>query len=288
MKTEKKIHNSPDHYQNYKLMEIALLHGVAYLTFNNPPINVLDAVLISELKDFAEKVASDRSVKVIVFQSSNPEFFIAHGDMNFVTDPASFISLADSEGDPLLNPMQQLHERLGSLPQVTIAKLSGFARGGGNELAMALDMRFAVSGKTWLAQPEVLMGIIPGGGGTQYLSRLAGRSRALEVILGAELLDSATAEKYGIINRAIPEEEIDAFVSTLAARMASLLPGVIDAAKKAVNAAFHSTNGISEESAMLGRLFGEPAAAARMIASMEKGAQTVEGERHLEQILNSI
>lgn len=132
------------------------------------------------------------------------------------------------------------------------------------------------------------MGIIPGGGGTQYLSKLAGRSRALEVILGAELHDSATAEKYGIINRAIPEEEIDSFVSTLATRMASLLPGVIDAAKNAVNAAFHNTNGITTESNMLGKVFGEPAAAARMIASMEKGAQTIEGERQLEKILNNI
>ncbi|MDY0986674.1 enoyl-CoA hydratase/isomerase family protein [Flavobacterium sp. CFBP9031] len=288
MNTEKEIHNKPAQYQNYKLMEVELLHGVAYLTFNNPPINVLNAVLISELKEFAEKVALDNLVKVIVFQSSNPEFFIAHGDMNFVTDPASFMNLADSKGDPLLNPMQQLHERLRNLPQITIAKLSGFARGGGNELAMALDMRFAVSGKTWLAQPEVLMGIIPGGGGTQYLSKLAGRSRALEVILGAELHDSATAEKYGIINRAIPEEEIDSFVSTLATRMASLLPGVIDAAKNAVNAAFHNTNGITTESNMLGKVFGEPAAAARMIASMEKGAQTIEGERQLEKILNNI
>ena len=149
-------------------------------------------------------------------------------------------------------------------------------------------MRFAVAGKTWLGQPEVLIGIIPGGGGTQYLSKLSGRARALEVILGAELLDTATAEKYGVINKAIPEEEIDSYIDTLATRIASLLPGVIGAVKNAVDAAFQNTNGITTESAMLGKVFGEPAAAAKMILAMEKGGQTVEGEHKLEEILNSI
>ncbi|WP_174238680.1 enoyl-CoA hydratase/isomerase family protein [Pedobacter sp. L105] len=283
-----KTENNTGNYQNYHSMKVELRHGVAYLTFDNPPINVLDGNLISDLKEFAGAVASDESVKVIVFQSSNPAFFLAHGDINFVTNPESIMKLADPEGDPALNPMQQLHERLRNLPQVTIARLSGFARGGGNELAMALDMRFAVAGKTWLSQPEVLMGIMPGGGGTQYLSKLAGRARALEVILGAELLDSVMAEKYGIINRAIPEEEIDPYIETLATRIASLLPGVIDAAKNAVDAAFQNTNGITTESLMLGKLFSEPAAASKMLAAMEQGAQTFEGEHRLEEILNRI
>lgn len=285
MNTEKENNSL---YQNYNAMKVELRNGVAYVIFDNPPLNVLDGNLISDLAAFAKEVSLSESVKVIVFQSNNPDFFLAHGDMNFVTHPESLMSLVDAEGDPSLNPMQQLHERLRNLPQITIAKLSGFARGGGNELAMALDMRFAVAGKTWLGQPEVLMGIIPGGGGTQYLSKLAGRSRALEVILGAGLLDSATAERYGIINRAISEEEIDSFIETLANRIASLLPGVIGAAKNAVDAAFHHTNGIVTESMMLGKLFGEPAAAARMLAAMEKGAQTVEGEHRLEEILNSL
>lgn len=288
MSAEKDSMVSVSPYQNYSAMKVDLRHGVAYLTFDNPPINVLDAKLISDLIGFAREVAADEAVKVIVFQSSNPDFFLAHGDMNFVTNPASLMDLADAEGDPALNPMQQLHERLRNLPQVTIARLAGFARGGGNELAMALDMRFAVAGKTWLGQPEVLMGIIPGGGGTQYLSKLSGRARALEVILGAELLDTATAEKYGVINKAIPEEEIDSYIDTLATRIASLLPGVIGAVKNAVDAAFQNTNGITTESAMLGKVFGEPAAAAKMILAMEKGGQTVEGEHKLEEILNSI
>lgn len=275
-------------FQNYSKIKVDFRKGVAYLTFDNPPLNVLDAKLIAELFDFSKKIAVNEETKVIVFQSSNPEFFIAHGDINFITDPEPFIKLADPEGDPSLNPMQQLHERLHNLPQVTIAKLSGYARGGGNELAMALDMRFAVSGKTWLAQPEVLMGIIPGGGGTQYLSRLTGRSRSLEVILGAELFDSATAEKYGIINRAVNQDEIDCFIETLAERIASLAPGIINAAKIAVDAAFTITNGIRVESNMLGKLFSEPAAVSRMVAALKAGAQTIEGERRLEQILNSI
>ena len=136
--------------------------------------------------------------------------------MRFITDPASIVRFVDEANPSPLNAMQELHEQLCTLPQVTIAKIAGLARGGGNELLMALDMRFAASGRTGLAQPEVLMGIIPGGGGTQYLTRLVGAPRALEAILGAALFDAELAERYGWINRALPAEELDGFVATLA------------------------------------------------------------------------
>lgn len=273
-------------YPAYKALLLNLSDGVAFLTFNNPPLNILDAELIAALSHFSKLVKDDEAVRVIVFQSADAEFFLAHGDINFVTNPSSFLNLSDPEGDTRLNPMQQLHERLRALPQLTIAKLSGYARGGGNELAMALDMRFAKAGKTWLGQPETLMGIIPGGGGTQYLTKLVGRARALEIILGGELLDSHLAERYGVINREIPENELDSFVDTLARRVASLPPGVLAAAKAAIHAAAPAPDALALENEMLGKVFSAPAATERLLAAVKAGAQTREGELRLEDILN--
>jgi enoyl-CoA hydratase/carnithine racemase len=117
-------------------------------------------------------------------------------------------------------------------PQVTIAKLEGLARGGGAEFVAAMDMSFAAIGRAGLAQCEALMGIIPGGGATQYLSQRMTRGRVLEVILGAELVDAQLAERYGWVNRALPANELDAFVNRLANNIAALSEGVIEKKKK--------------------------------------------------------
>ena len=172
---------------------------------------------------------------------------------------------------------------------MTIAKLAGLARGGGSELAMALDMRFAAVGRSGLAQFETLTGIIPGGGGTQYLPRLVGCPRALEAILGGGLFDAELAERYGWINRALPAGELDGFVDALARRIAALPSGVVAAAKSAVDGAVGPLpEGLSEENELLGRVFQEPVAGERTRAALEAGAQTREGERDLEGLLNGI
>ncbi|MBC8085142.1 MAG: enoyl-CoA hydratase/isomerase family protein [Hymenobacter sp.] len=281
---------STQSYSGYTAIHVAIEAGVATVTIDHPPLNVLDAVLMTELNRFAGTVRTDEQVRVLVFQSADPEFFIAHGDMNFINDPQSFaqLVLGDDDGTPL-NPMQKLHERFRTLPQVTIAKLAGLVRGGGSEFLLALDMRFAAIGKAGLAQPEVLMGIIPGGGATAYLPPLAGRARTLEIILGAELFDAELAERYGWVNRALPAEALDGFVETLARRIAALPPGVAAAAKAAVDAA----NGplapaLVAENELLGQVFVAPAATERTRAALKIGAQTREGERDLEQLLNSI
>ncbi len=277
-------------YANYKSLKISADSGVAYVTINHPPLNVLDAILMTDLHHFASAVQNDTSVRVIVLQSADAEFFIPHGDMNFVTNPESFTKLsADYDADDLLNPMQKLHEQWRALPQVTIAKIAGFARGGGSEFVMAMDMRFGAIGKMGLAQPEVLMGIIPGGNGTVQLPRLMGRARSLEVILGAELFDAELAERYGWINRALPANEIDEFINVLAKRIAKLAPGVINAAKSAVDATIGlQTKGLIEENALLGKVFSAPAATHLIINALKAGAQTREGERNLEGLLNKL
>jgi enoyl-CoA hydratase/carnithine racemase len=119
------------------------------------------------------------------------------------------------------------HERTRRLPQITIGKLSGLARGGGSECLMALDMRFAAEETAGLAQ-KGLTGIISGAGATAYLPHIVGRPRALEIILGADLFDANTAERCGWINRAMPRAEFDGFVAALSRRIAGLAPGVLE------------------------------------------------------------
>ncbi|MFP7833549.1 enoyl-CoA hydratase/isomerase family protein [Marisediminicola sp. LYQ134] len=278
-------------YENFEAIRVAVDGGVATVTLDNPPVNVEDAKLVRDLTQFARTVATDSSVQVIVYQSANPDFFAAHADNGWMFDPSGLVALADPDGDPGLNPLQQLHERLRTLPQVTIAKLRGRLRAGGAELAMTADMRFAVAGETWLSQPESLMGIFPGGGGTQYLNRLVGRARGLEIALSGELYDSATAERYGWINREIPAQFLDAWVSTVARRIAALPAGVAAAAKEAFDAAEASgpVPDLREEAKAHSKVYpSPPSVVERVRVLMAHGGQQPIGEIDLEGTLRSI
>lgn len=270
----------------FSAIQVRVVSGVATVTIDNPPLNVLDVQLIQDLRRFVASVRDDDGIRVVVIQSADPEFFVAHGDSNVVTSPDLMAQAAEGFETGDLNYMQVLHESLRTLPQVTIAKLAGFARGGGLELAMALDMRFAAIGKAQLSQPEALIDIAPGGGGSQYLTRLAGRARALEIILGGALIDAELAERYGLVNRALPADELDDFVDTLAQRIARLVPGVIEAATTSIDAAFSLPikEGLAVENAQLMSLF-TPAAAQRTIHLLARGLQTRDGEKALEKIL---
>jgi enoyl-CoA hydratase/carnithine racemase len=281
-------------YTDLNGLRVRVDRGVAYLAIDNPPLNLLDGVLLPSLRRFVQAVRDDLDVRVIVFESADPDFFIAHGDMRFIAEPASVVAatdavLAAAPDVPIpstLNMMAAVHEEIRALPQLTIGKIAGFARGGGNELLMALDMRFAAVGKSGQSQPEALMGIIPGGGGTQYMTALIGRARALELILGAELVDAELAEKYGLVNRALPASDLDSFVGELALRIASLRPGVIAAAKKAVSASRTPISpeglGIENEASM--SLFTADSAHLAQ-QQLRAGVQTREGERNLEGLL---
>ncbi|QPZ39339.1 enoyl-CoA hydratase/isomerase family protein [Paramicrobacterium chengjingii] len=278
-------------YSEYGTLLVRAESRIAWVTIDNPPVNTLDAALAGDLRRFADEAASDDGLDVIVFQSANPEFFSAHADFEWSFDPGSLTALVDADADPALNPLQQLNERLRTLPQVTIAKLRGYARAGGAELAMAADMRFAAADRTWLSQPESLMGIFPGGGGTQYLNRLVGRARALEIVLGAELFDTTVAERYGWINRAMPDESLDAFVDALARRIAGLPKGVTAAAKEALDAAEASgfVPYLAEEAAAHAKVYPSPDdVVERLRVVMDHGGQTRDGELRLERLLESV
>jgi enoyl-CoA hydratase/carnithine racemase len=273
-------------YDNWSAISVDIEHGVATVTIDNPPLNLLDGKLISDLRRFAARVREDDTVRAIVFQSADPEFFIAHGDMRFLTDPA-MLAPDDTLPPGTSNAIQALNEEIRSLPQITIGKIRGFARGGGNEFLMALDMRFAAIGRSGQAQPETLQGIYPGGGGTQYMTALIGRPRALELILGGDLANAELAERYGLVNRAMPDDELDGFVTTLARRIAALGPVIIGIVTAAVDAADSATPDLVAESSLAARLsFPEVVAFARK--QLEAGVQTRAGELRLEELLNEL
>ncbi len=152
-------------------------------------------------------------------ESADPEFFIAHADVKLI------LALpADSPPPTGPSPFHQMVDRFRTMPKATIAKLEGICRGGGSELALSMDMRFAALGRAVLGQPEVAVGILPGGSGTQRLPRLVGRARALEIALGAADFPADRAERYGWVNRALPPDELGPFVADLARRIASFPP----------------------------------------------------------------
>lgn len=275
----------------YTALHVTRDGAVATVTLDNPPINTIDKALAADLIHVVRGAEDDPDLRVIILESADPEFFSAHADINWMFDPGELMALADDEGDPNLNPLQQLHERFRALPQITIAKLRGRLRAGGAELAMAADMRFAARGRTWLAQPETRMGIFPGGGGTQYLTRLLGRARALEVVLGAELFGADLAERYGWINRAVAPDELDAFVDRLAHRIAALPPGVAEAATNAIDAAEASgpVPNLAEEARAHAKVYPAPQAVIeRMRRAVAAGAQTRDGEIDLEGLFDRL
>lgn len=284
-------------YDNLPGLRITASDGVATVTLDHPPLNLMDGVLLPSLRGFVNRVRRDESVRVIVFESADPEFFSAHGDMGYLTDPdalsaATRAAIAAAEDTPVpdgMNILQALSEEVHDLPQVTIGKLSGFARGAGNELLMYLDMRFAAIGLSGQSQTEALMGILPGGGGTVHMTRLAGRARALELILGGELVDAELAERYGLVNRALPAAELDGFVSELAGRIARLGSEVVSAIKAAVNAmapAIPRAAYAVENDGLMATM--GPDVTRRAHELLAAGIQTREGELEHERIVNSI
>jgi enoyl-CoA hydratase/carnithine racemase len=260
--------------------------GVASITIDNAPVNVLDVPLMSEMRQALLSLREDRDTRVIVFQSADPEFFIAHVDMALIDEPDAFDELA-RDAPQGLNPFQAFGELVREQPQVTIVKLAGLARGGGAEFVAAADMSFAAKESAGLAQCEALIGITPGGGATQYLSSRMTRGRALEAILGADLFDASTAERYGWINRAVPDAELDQFVHRLALRIANLPEGVIAAAKKAFPPQ-DLRDGFKREHEAWKGLFQRPAAEKLIRGGLRAGAQTRAGEKDLENILRGL
>src|SRR6266567_4756205 len=187
------------------------------VVFDYPPFNIVDASIFEALQDLLVRMDASPSLRVVMFESANPEFYLAHFDL---TGKAGNITTAvGPSGLPILT---DTFVRLTKSPVVSIAKIRGRVRGVSSEFVLACDMRFASRENTLLGQPEVGVGVNPGGGGTERLPLLVGRGRALEIVLGANDFDGDTAERYGYVNRALPDAELDGFVDALARRSASI------------------------------------------------------------------
>jgi enoyl-CoA hydratase/carnithine racemase len=258
-------------YVDYQALRIRVAEGVARATMDHPPINLLDLTLILELDRFGREVETDDSVRVVVLDSADPEFFAAHADVSLI----QALPQDDTERHAEPGAFQAMVDRFRTMPKATIAVIEGIARGGGSELALSMDMRFAALGRAVLGQPEVAVGIIPGGSGTQRLHRLIGRGRALEVILGCGDFDAVTAAQWGYVNRALPDAELRPFVDALAARIASFPAHAIALAKSAVDAALPDPiEGLLTEDQLFRATLGDPEANLRMEAFMASGGQT--------------
>jgi enoyl-CoA hydratase/carnithine racemase len=258
--------------------------GIVVVTIDHPPINLLDVAMMTDLARLEAEVRADETVRVVVFRSADPEFFVAHADLELIRTLPRTPQPAPTE----LGFFHALLERWRTLPVVTIAEIDGIARGGGSELALSLDLRFASLEGAVLAQPEVALGIIPGGSGTQRLGRFAGRARALEIVLGCDDFDATTAAAYGWVNRALPRAELRPFVDRLAARIASYPREAVRLAKEAVDAAAPAfTAGLLAEQTAWDVTMTDPELDARFDAALAAGAQTRAGERDLDAILTA-
>src|SRR5580692_4909438 len=201
------------------------------VTLNHPPLNVFGPESIPQLNEVVTALEIDKEVKVVVFDSAVEGFFLTHYD--FLAKIEDTTSL--TPGPTGLSPLPDTLVRLSRAPVVSIASICGRATGVGSELALACDMRFASLERAILSQFEVGAGLVPGGGPMARLPRLIGRGRALEVLLGADDISGDLAERYGYVNRALPDAELDAFVGALATRIASFDRRAIAAAKKLVD-----------------------------------------------------
>jgi enoyl-CoA hydratase/carnithine racemase len=200
-------------------------------TFDNPPLNLLDPEVGSELRDLINQMENNKELKVIVFDSADTDFYIGHVD---IVRACEFPTHVEPTG---LRILPDFLQRLAHLPVISIASIRGRARGIGAEFVEGLDIRFGSREKMILSQIEVGSALIPGSGGSVYLPLLVGRSRALEIIAGSEDYDADTAELYGWINRAIPDAELDDFVDRFAHRVSMFDKEALTVAKKLVNQA---------------------------------------------------
>ena len=215
-------------------LETLNVHTVGAVLFAEiaaPPMNLLGPELVRDLVSLIQRAEADDTVQVLVFKSADPDYFISHVDLTGSPSTAAEAAKLTGEASIAL-----LFRHLSASRLVTIAQIEGRVRGAGSEFVLACDMRFAARESAIFGQFEPAFGTIPGGGAAQYLARLMGRARALEVMLSAEDYDAELAERYGWINRALPADELGDFVGSLARRIAGFPAAGHVAVKDRVNA----------------------------------------------------
>jgi enoyl-CoA hydratase/carnithine racemase len=239
-----------------------------------PPMNLLGPELVRDLVSLIQRAEADDEVRVVVFSSADPEYFISHVDLTRIAEYRQEAARLTGEASIAL-----LFHHLSASHVVTIAQIEGRVRAAGSEFVLACDMRYAARETAIFAQFEPAFGELPGGGAAQHLTRLMGRGRALEVMLSAADYDAELAERYGWINRALPAAELGGFVSTLAHRIAGFPAAAHAAVKDRVNAiALAPAADFRRDSDLFAAGVREPEAQARIEAAMQRGLQTRDAE----------
>lgn len=246
-------------------------NGVLWATFDNPPVNLIDERLVTDLVALLDATDTDGDVRVVVFRSADPDFFISHVDLKRI---AQYTAAAAMSGGPDDVSLGALFRRLSEARPVTIALLEGRARGAGAEFLYACDMRFASLERAVIGQIEVGTGVFTGAGAVQHLVRLAGRGQAMQMILGSEDVDAREAERIGVVNKALPDEELPSHVERLAERIAGFPEAAVRLAKRRINAAgLAPKEDVHVDGSMFQVLAGDSAVAARVGALMQRGLQ---------------
>lgn len=248
--------------------------GVADVVIDHPPTNLVDGAFIGALSQLLDELEADDAIRVVVFSSADPDFFLMHGDVHGI--------LAIPSGEPLRasvpNVAAALFERIHRSPLVSIGAVDGAARGGGAEFLSALDLRYG-SERAVLGQPEVAMGILPGAGGTARLPHLLGRSRALDVMLSGRDVSADEAMHIGWLDGMFPAVELADAVRAIARHIAAMPPASLALVKRVVDASLMSfERGLVEETDAFGRLTAAGEQVAPMRRFLDAGGQTRDGE----------
>ncbi len=272
---------------DYPHLTVTVTDGVAVVLIDNPPINLMTSTLFRSLAKVSVQLSEDDAVRVVVLRSANPEFFIAHFDVEAILDfPVDGEAMVEDE----LGGFDRMCETYRTMDKVTIAELRGRVGGGGAELSAACDMRFGDSETFMWNQMEVPLGILPGGGGTQRIPRLIGVGRAMEVVLGADDIDAETAERWGFLNRSVRGSMLSAHVDQLAKRIASFPPAAVREAKRSVRASVDRSleDGLKYESYLFQVLLRDADAQPAMRQYLDAGGQTRDVELRIGDVMGEL
>ena len=258
--------------------------AVLFAEIAAPPMNLLGPELVRDLVGLIRRAEADDAIKVLVFKSADPDYFISHVDVTKIKEYRDEAAKLVGEASIAL-----LFRHLSASRLVTIAQIEGRVRAAGSEFVLACDMRFAARETAVFAQPEVGTGVSPGGGGMQHLARLMGRGRALEVMLSAQDYDAELAERYGWINRALPANELDDFVTSLARRIAKFPAAGLVLVKDRVNAiTLAPIEDFRHDSDLFGAGARNAEAQSRFQAAFKRGFQTRDAEMDLAGLLGDL
>jgi enoyl-CoA hydratase/carnithine racemase len=255
--------------------------GVLFAEIAAPPMNLLGPELVRDLVSLIQGAEADDAVRVIVFKSADPDYFIPHVDLKQIAEYRAEAAKLTGEASIAL-----LFRYLSASRLVTIAQIEGRVRAAGSEFVLACDMRFAARESAIFSQFEPAFGQVPGGGAAQHLTRLMGRARALDVMLSAEDFDAELAERYGWINRALPGDELEDFVGSLARRIAKFPKVGHSLVKDRVNAiALAPIEDFERDSDLFAEYVRAPEAQALIAAAMKRGLQTRDAELEFDRVL---